>query len=58
MRGEEERRGVLTSVSSFPSIRHDRVIAELSGLVVGGFEDGHAAHGGFGGGDDREVLAR
>lgn len=31
---------------------------QYSGLVIGGFEDGGASHGGFRGGDDGEVLAR
>jgi hypothetical protein len=30
---------------------------EYSGLVVGCLEDGGATHGGFGGGDQGEVLA-
>lgn len=28
------------------------------GLVIGRFEDSGASHGGFGGGDEGEVLAR
>jgi hypothetical protein len=33
------------------------VTIELSGFVVCSFEDGGTAHGGLGGGDDREVSA-
>ena len=33
------------------------MLIEFLRLVVGGFQDGRASHGGFGAGDDGEVLA-
>jgi hypothetical protein len=33
------------------------MLVQLTGLVVGGLEDGGASHGGFRGGDEGEILA-
>lgn len=47
-----------TSVSGFSAKGHQGVFVQLAGLVVGRLEDGCAAHGSFGCGDDGKVLAR
>jgi hypothetical protein len=47
-----------TGVTSFAREGHQRMCVQHPGLVVGGFEDGGASHGGFRGGDEGEVLAR
>ena len=47
-----------TRITRFARECHQRVRVEAPGLVVGGFENGGTSHGGFGGGDDGEVLAR
>lgn len=49
--------GELNCVSGLSRVRHERVLVERSGLVVGGLEDRHAAHGGFGRRDQGKVLA-
>lgn len=47
----------LTCISCFAAKGHQAVLAELTGFVVAGLEDGGTSHGRFGGGDDAEVLA-
>jgi hypothetical protein len=45
-----------TCIASLAGICHQRMLVERSRLVIRGLEDGWAAHGGFGGGDDGEVF--
>jgi hypothetical protein len=47
-----------TSVTSFTREGHEGMCVQSAGLVVFGFEDGGASHGGFRAGDEGEVLAR
>ena len=49
--------GELHGVACFAGEGHQVVLVEHAGLVVVGFEDGGAAHCGFGRGDDGEVAA-
>lgn len=46
-----------TCIPGFAAESHEVVLVQISGLVICSFEDGCAAHGGFGGGDDGEVAA-
>lgn len=47
-----------TGVTCFSRIRHQGVFVQLSGLVIGSFEDGGTSHRSLGGRDQGEVLAR
>lgn len=47
-----------TGVTCFSRIRHQGVLVQLSGLVIGSFEDGGTSHRSLGGRDQGEVLAR
>lgn len=47
-----------TSVTCFSRVCHEGVLVQLSGLVVGSFQDGGASHRSLGGRDQGEVLAR
>ena len=47
-----------TSVTCFSRIRHQGVLVQLSGLVVGSFQDGGTSHRSLGGRDQGKVLAR
>ena len=49
---------VHTRVAGFTREGHEGVRVEFPRLVIGGFEDGGASHGGFGRSDEGEVLAR
>jgi hypothetical protein len=51
------REGRHTGVASLASQAHEDVLAQGAGLVVRGLEDGCAAHGRLGSGDDGKVLA-
>ena len=50
--------GELDGVAGFAGEGEDGGRVEGAGFVVGGFEDGGAARGGFGGGEECEVAAR
>lgn len=47
-----------TSIACFSRIRHQGVLVQLSGLVVGSLQDGGTSHRSLGGRDQGEVLAR
>lgn len=50
MQGDAGRRGRIvgrTGVAGFSIIRHQIVLVQLAGLVVGRLEDGCTAHGGL-----------
>ena len=49
--------GELDGVACFAAEGEEVLTIQGAGLVVAGFEDGGAAHGGFGGGDEDEVRA-
>ena len=55
---KEGRRVRCTGVSCLTRVGHQIVLVQTAGFVVGGLEDGDAAHGRFGRGDDGEVFAR
>lgn len=46
-----------TGIASLAGQAHQNVLAQRASLVVRGLEDGCAAHGRLGSGDDGEVLA-
>lgn len=49
---------VHTSITCFSRICDQGVLVQLSGLVVGGLENGGTSHRSLGGRDQGEVLAR
>lgn len=54
--GMRNREWKATCIARLAGKGHQVVLVEGAGLIVGGFEDGCTAHGGFGGGDDGEVF--
>lgn len=50
--------GELHCITCLSRESHQRVLVQFAGLVIGGLEDGGASHGGFGSGDEGEVLSR
>lgn len=46
-----------TCVAGLTAVSHEGVLAERSGFVIAGLEDGRATHRSLRGGDDGEVLS-